>query len=162
MPVPWQDLVRTLGHRRWFAVVGRALVPADRLLGRLTRGRVVALRLVPSLLLTTTGRHSGLPRHTPLLGVPDGEAYLVIGSNWGQRRQPAWALNLLANPDATVTRHGRRVPVRARLLTGPDRDRALRLAVRHWPAYETYAKRAGARPLHVFRLQPVDRPATSG
>jgi deazaflavin-dependent oxidoreductase (nitroreductase family) len=148
--------VRRLGHHRWFARVGRGLVAADRLVARLTRGRVVALNLVPSLLLHTTGRRTGRPRDTPLLGVPDGDGYVVIGSNWGEPRQPAWALNLLADPRAAVTRGGRTVPVRARLLTGAERERAWRLAVREWPAYETYARRARGRPLHVFRLEPVD------
>jgi deazaflavin-dependent oxidoreductase (nitroreductase family) len=149
-----RSLVRTLGHRRWFARLGPVLVPADRLVGRLTGGRVVALGLIPSLLLTTTGRRSGRPRTIPLLGVPDGDSVVVVGSNWGGPRHPAWALNLLADPAATLTRHGLTVQIRARRLTGPERERAWRRAVREWPAYRTYAARAG-RPLHVFRLEPA-------
>lgn len=133
------------------------LVPADRITARLTGGRLVALGLVPSLLLTTVGRRSGRPHHTPLLGVPDGDAIVVIGSNWGGPRQPAWALNLLAQPEATVTRGGQRFPVRAHRLAGAERDRAWLLALRHWPAYRTYAARAGERELYVFRLQPTGR-----
>ena len=41
------SLARRLGHRPWFARLGRFLVPADRLVGRLTKGRVVALGLLP-------------------------------------------------------------------------------------------------------------------
>lgn len=149
MTLRW--LVRRLGHRRWFARLGPVVVPADRLVARVTGGRVVALGLVPSLLLTTTGRRSGRSRTTPLLGAPDGDAFIVIGSNWGGPRQPAWALNLLARPDAMVVHKGRRFPVRARLLAGAERERAWRVALRHWPAYQTYAARAG-RPLYVFRL----------
>lgn len=128
------------------------MVPADRLLGRLTGGRLVGLGLVPSLLLTTTGRRSGKPRTTPLLGVPDRDAVIVVGSNWGGPRHPAWALNLLADPTATVRRHGVSFPVRARVLAGSERDRAWQLALAQWPAYQVYAGRAG-RPLHVFRLE---------
>jgi deazaflavin-dependent oxidoreductase (nitroreductase family) len=144
-------LARTIGHRRWFARVGPVLVPADRLLGRLTRGRLVALGIVPSLLLTTTGRRSGQPRTTPLLALPDGDDFLVYGSNWGRPDHPAWALNLLAHPSATVTTKGKTSPVRAERLTGDDRDRAWQMAVRVWPAYRSYATRAG-REIHVFRL----------
>jgi len=59
-------LVRRLGHRRWFARLFRTLVPADRLLGRATRGRFVALNLdgLPSLVITTTGRRTGEPGTT--------------------------------------------------------------------------------------------------
>jgi deazaflavin-dependent oxidoreductase (nitroreductase family) len=147
-----RSLARALGQRRWFARLGPVVVSTDRLVARLTGGRLIALGVVPSLLLTTTGRRSGQPRTTPLLCLPDGDALLVIGSNWGGPRHPAWALNLLAHPDASVVRKGRRFPVRAQLLTGPDRERAWRLALRQWPAYHAYAERAG-RELHVFRLQ---------
>ncbi len=149
--------MRALGHRRWFARLGRALVPADRVIGRLTGGRVVAfgLRELPSLLLTTTGRRTGQPRTQPLLYAPDGDGYVVIGSNWGQRRQPAWALNLVADPRALVTLGGRRLAVRAHLATGAERERLLALLLAMWPAYETYRQRAGDRELMVFRLIPV-------
>ncbi|MFE0590359.1 nitroreductase/quinone reductase family protein [Micromonospora echinospora] len=155
-------LARRLGHRRWFAAAGRLLVPADRLVGRLTRGRVVALGLIPSLVITTTGRRSGKPRSNPLLYVPDGDGYVVVGSNWGQPSQPAWALNLLAEPTAEVTLAGRRIPVRAELATGTERERLWRLLVTEWPAYRTYAQRAGDREIRVFRLVPTGAAGTGG
>jgi deazaflavin-dependent oxidoreductase (nitroreductase family) len=133
-------------------------VPLDRAVSRLTGGRVVALGLAPSLLLTTKGRRSGQPRTTPLVYARDGDAYVVIGSNWGKPVQPAWALNLLADPQASVRRGGRDTRVRASLLSGAERERVWRAATRVWPAYDTYVKRAGGRPVHVFRLEPVRRP----
>ncbi|MBE1487903.1 nitroreductase family deazaflavin-dependent oxidoreductase [Plantactinospora soyae] len=148
-------LVRRLGHRRWFAACTPLLVPADRLVARLTRGRVVALGLLPSLLITTTGRRSGQPRANPLLYVPDGDGYVVIGSNWGRPEQPAWALNLLAEPAATVTVAGNRIPVRAQLVEGAERDRLWQLLVAEWPAYQTYVSRAGGRDIRIFRLDPT-------
>jgi deazaflavin-dependent oxidoreductase (nitroreductase family) len=148
-------LARRLGHQRWFARVFRGLVPLDRALGRLTRGRVVALRIdgLPSLLLTTTGRRSGQPRTNPLLYTPDADGYVVIASNWGQPHHPAWSGNLLAQPAATVTLGGRDIPVHAQLATGAERDRLLALAMRVWPAYQTYIERSG-REIRVFRLSP--------
>jgi deazaflavin-dependent oxidoreductase (nitroreductase family) len=148
--------VRNLGHQRWFARAGRLLTPIDRAVGRLTRGRFVAfgLRHLPSMLITTTGRKSGQPHTNPLLYVPDGDGYAVIGSNWGQEHQPAWALNLVANPDATITLHGHTIPVRAVLVQGAERDRLFALLVEMWPAYATYAERAGNREIKVFRLVP--------
>jgi deazaflavin-dependent oxidoreductase (nitroreductase family) len=154
-------LARRLGHQRWFATAGRFLVPADRLIGRLTRGRVVALGLLPSLIITTTGRRSGQPRTNPVLYVPDGDAFVVIGSNWGQAQHPAWALNLLAEPAAIVRVKGARIPVRARLASGAERDRLWRLLVTEWPAYQTYVERAGGRDLPIFRLTPAGRPEAS-
>jgi deazaflavin-dependent oxidoreductase (nitroreductase family) len=147
-------LLRRLGHRRSFALVGRLLVPADRLVGRLSRGRVVALGMIPSLLITTTGRRSGRPRTNPLVYVRDGDAYVVTGSNWGRPAPAAWALNLLADPAASVTVKGRVYPVTARLADGPERDRLWRLLVTEWPAFETYLTRAAGREIPVFRLEP--------
>ncbi|MDW5323961.1 nitroreductase/quinone reductase family protein [Plantactinospora sp. KLBMP9567] len=150
--------VRRLGHSRWFAACTPVLVPVDRLVARLTRGRVVALGLVPSLLITTTGRRSGRPRSNPLLYVPDGDAFVVTGSNWGRPEQPAWALNLLADPSATVTVEGTRIPVRARLAEGAERERLWNLLVAEWPAYRTYVRRAGGRDIRVFRLERTSSP----
>jgi deazaflavin-dependent oxidoreductase (nitroreductase family) len=108
-PVTFATFVRRLGHRRWFSQVGRVMVPVDRLLSRLTRGRLVALRMpgLPCMLITTTGRRSGQPRITPLLYARDGDAFVVVASNWGQRHHPAWSTNLLADPAASVTVGGR-------------------------------------------------------
>lgn len=148
------SLARRLGHWRWFIRFARhVVVPADRFVARLTRGRVVGFGVVPSLLLTTTGRRTGQPRTQPLLYVPDGDAYVVTGSNFGRPRHPAWALNVLADPRATATVDGEPVAVRARLATGAERDRLWRLLVDRWPAYETYLRRAGGRDIMVFRLE---------
>jgi deazaflavin-dependent oxidoreductase (nitroreductase family) len=147
-------LIRRVGGYRWFAVLGRAYVPVDRWLGRLSRGRLVALGLpgLPSLLLTTTGRRTGAPRTTPLLYARDGDAFVVVGSNWGQAQHPAWSTNLLAHPDATVTVRGGQIPVRAHRVAGSERDRLWARLTELWPAYEEYLHRAGGRELRVFRL----------
>jgi deazaflavin-dependent oxidoreductase (nitroreductase family) len=150
------SLLRRLGSHPWFAAVGRAYVPVDRALSRVSRGRFVALgqRALPSLLLTTTGRSSGQPRRNPLLYVPDDGAYVVIGSNWGQAHHPNWSANLLAHPDATVTTGGHDVPVRARLVRGEERAQLRAKLLDMWPAYATYEERSGGRPLRIFRLEP--------
>lgn len=148
--------VQRLGHKPWFARLGRVLVPADRLVGQLTKGRVIALGLVPTLLITTIGRRSGQPRTTPLLYVRDSDSFVVIGSNWGQATQPAWSGNLLVKPDAVVSVKGRRIPVRATLVEGADRERLWRLLLERWPPYATYEQRAAGRTLRIFRLDPVD------
>ena len=110
---------------------------------------------IPTLLLTTTGRRSGQERVQPLLYVRDGDAYVVIGSNWGKPHHPSWSANLLAHSDALVTIRGRRTPVRARLARDGERERLWRLLLELWPAYDLYSDRAGGRHLRIFRLEPV-------
>ncbi|HEU0239186.1 MAG TPA: nitroreductase family deazaflavin-dependent oxidoreductase [Micromonosporaceae bacterium] len=153
--------VRSLGHRGWFSVfLRRVVVPIDVVVARATGGRLVAFgsRTFPSLLLTTVGRRSGEPRTIPLLYARDGDAYVVIGSNFGQAHQPAWSGNLLAHPEATVTVAGRTLPVVARLATGVERDRLFALLLSMWPAYQTYQLRSGGRDMRIFRLAPAGDP----
>lgn len=149
------SVAQRLGRYRWFARFGRAVfVPVDRFVARLTKGKVVALGVLPSLTLTTTGRKSGQPRTQLLAYVPDGDGFAVIGSNWGQTHHPAWSGNLLAHPDAVVNVKGREVRVHADLATGAERERLWELLLRTWPAYQAYAERAG-RELRIFHLTPA-------
>jgi deazaflavin-dependent oxidoreductase (nitroreductase family) len=154
--ISYTRLLRRLGHQRWLAAIGRRLTPIDRILHRVSRGRLTVLgwRGIPSLLLTTTGRRSGLPRTQPLLYVRDGRDFVVVGSNWGQATHPAWSSNLLAIPDCVVTIDGVDVPVRAALADGDERDRLWDLLAATWPAYRSYARRAAGRHLRVFTLTP--------
>jgi deazaflavin-dependent oxidoreductase (nitroreductase family) len=149
------SLARRIGGARLFGVVGRAYVPFDRWVGKVSRGRLVALgqRDLPSLLITTTGRTSGRPRSNPLLYAPDGDSFVVIGSNWGQAQHPGWSANLLANPAATIVVRGQEINVRARLVEGEERARLRGLLLKVWPGYAAYEKRAQGRTLRIFRLE---------
>src|SRR5919199_3609248 len=57
---------------------------------------------VPTLLLRTTGRRSGATRTNALVYARDGQDYLVVASNGGADKPPAWLHNLRANPDVEV------------------------------------------------------------
>src|SRR5205814_3124058 len=57
---------------------------------------------VPTLLLRTRGRRSGATRTNALVYARDGDAYLVVASNGGADRAPAWLHNLRANPQVEI------------------------------------------------------------
>src|SRR3954453_21196963 len=78
------------------------------------------------LVLHTTGRRSGAPRQTPLSYTKDGDAYVVIASDGGSPHHPDWYLTLQNHPDAEVEVGGRRRAVRAKTVTGDERDRLWR------------------------------------
>ncbi|MFJ9410439.1 nitroreductase family deazaflavin-dependent oxidoreductase [Streptomyces sp. NPDC101393] len=148
-------LVQRVSSTRTFARLAPHVIPAmDRTVHRLTRGRVLlSAQLLPGVILTVTGARSGLPRRTPLACMPeDGGSWLLIGSNFGRPGHPAWTGNLLKHPEAEVSWRGRDIPVRARLLTGVERERAWRAALAFWPPYAAYQARV-EREIRLFRLE---------
>ena len=141
-------------------VLARTLPGLDRALARGTGGRASAPGIVvglPTVVLRTVGARTGLVRETTLIPVPVGSDLAVIGSNFGGARTPAWVFNLRARPEAVLV-HGRReVAVRARLLAGEERERALATARRTYRGYGSYQHRAAHRELCVFALEPLPR-----
>ncbi|HEX8498096.1 MAG TPA: nitroreductase family deazaflavin-dependent oxidoreductase [Actinomycetales bacterium] len=101
---------------------------------------------VPTLLLTTTGRKSGVRRRTALIygtspggSVDGGDAYVVVASKGGAPEHPAWFLNLQADPDVEVQVGPEVLAARARVATGEERERLWRDMAVIWPAYDEYA-----------------------
>ncbi|MCP2336274.1 nitroreductase/quinone reductase family protein [Actinomadura rupiterrae] len=140
----------------WFSKVGPKVVPPlDRALHRISGGRILlGQALVPSLLLTTTGAKSGLRREVPLACRPEEDGtWLVVGSNFGREKHPAWTANLMKNPAAEVSFRGRTTKVTAHLLTDAERAEAWPRLIQVWPVYDRYVERAG-RELRIFRLTP--------
>src|SRR5690348_9686865 len=80
------------------------------------------LLLMPTLLLRTTGRKSGLTRTNALVYGRDGGNYLVCGSNGGHHLPPAWALNMEANPDVEIQVGVRRMKAIATTLRPGEAD----------------------------------------
>jgi deazaflavin-dependent oxidoreductase (nitroreductase family) len=121
---------------------------------RLTRGRVMGkIGNAPVLLLTSTGRRSGAPRTAPVLYLADGQRVIVIGSNAGNTRAPAWSHNLKANPDAEVQIRGERRSVRARVAEGEERAELWRKVNDQYAGFADYDERT-SRDIAVFVLDP--------
>jgi len=121
-----------------------------RLSGGLIGGRIGRL---PVLLLTTTGRTSGLQRTTPLVYLADGNNMIIIGSNGGSDKHPEWWLNLRSQPNAEV-QVGRDVrTVVAHKTDGDERERLWREAVERYYGYDEY-RRMTRREIPVVVLTP--------
>lgn len=158
-PTSWFGrLLRRIGSSRWGRlVVGpKVLTPVDRVLHRLTGGRVIASDLLfETLVLTTTGRRTGQPRTTPLARLDLDGTPVVIASNFGRPSHPAWSLNLLADPHATLEEGGRARPVVARRLAPDEADRVWPQAIALWSGYRTYRETTdGVRDIRMFALEP--------
>lgn len=69
------------------------------------------------MLLTTTGRKSGLPRTTGISFMPDGDRYIIF-SGWGTSSN--WYRNVRANPRVRIKVGRREMDADARLIEDPD------------------------------------------
>lgn len=109
---------------RWFV---RAAWLAHRWLYRLSGGRLGLRRPKPDgwgvLRLTVVGRRTGEERSVMLGYFEDGPNFVTMAMNgWGEA-EPAWWLNLQAEPDARIDlKEGPRLVV-GRAARGEDRDR---------------------------------------
>jgi deazaflavin-dependent oxidoreductase (nitroreductase family) len=152
---PYAAAVRRLGRYRAVAwALSRVLPPIDALFVGRRRSPTSLGTGFPLCYLSTSGRRTGEPRTVPLLHVADGERVVLIASNWGRRRGPAWALNLEAEPAARVSVGGIERSYTARPATPEERSRYWADAVRVWPGYDDYRERAG-RELPIFVLEPA-------
>jgi deazaflavin-dependent oxidoreductase (nitroreductase family) len=129
--------------------VGKLNVPVYRLSGGRIGGKVGN---GPVLLLTTTGRKSGQQRTAPVLYLADGERFVVINTNAGNEKTPAWSLNLRANPEAEVEIGRRRVPIRARLAEGEERADLWRRHMEQYEGWDFYESQLD-REVGVFVLE---------
>jgi len=111
---------------------------------------------VPTVLLRTTGRKSGQERTSALVYARDGEDFLVVASNGGADKPPAWLLNLEAQPEVGVqlgrTQH--RATARPVYPDDADYERLMKLCNdNNKDRYATYRSMT-ARPIPVVVLTP--------
>jgi len=145
----------------------RTLPPLDRILLRISGGRVSLARIIsamggPVIRLTTIGAKTGKERPVPVFGLRDGDRWVVIASNWGREAHPAWYHNLKANPEVKVTAGGQTGEYVAREATGDEREEYLNRIAQLNPGLETYQKRSGERSIPVVVLSPSEETAVDG
>lgn len=105
------------------------------------------------LLLHTKGARTGEPRTNPLVYLPDGDRYVVFASKGGAPVNPAWFHNLVADPDVTIEVGTRTIPVRARVITGPERDALYARQVERRPGFAEYEQMT-TRVIPAIELEP--------
>lgn len=134
----------------------KAMNALNRMAQRLSGGRLGwALRGMPVLELTTTGRQSGLKRTTLLTSpIQVGDSYIVVASRGGDDTHPAWFLNLRDNPSVTVGVGGRAPqPMTAHVATASERAELWPRVTARYPHYAAYQERT-AREIPLVCLTP--------
>jgi deazaflavin-dependent oxidoreductase (nitroreductase family) len=134
----------------WFIRIAWAI---HRAIFRLTGGRRGLWRATPdrwgTLRLHTVGRRSGQERIAILGYHEDGPNLVTLAMNGWMEAEPAWWLNLQAQPEATIELKGGTLAVRARAATGDERARL-------WALFAEADKYAWRRPTEtaVVVLEP--------
>lgn len=96
----------------WFGKLHRRVYALNGTLGR-------RFAWIPCLVLTTTGRKTGQARDTVLVYADDGDRRVVVASNGGADRPPAWLLNVQADVSVRVQVGEERYDAGAHVVT-PD------------------------------------------
>ena len=119
-----------------------------------TKGTTLLDTGLPVVIVTHRGQKTGAIRKTPLMRVKDGDNYILVGSQGGAPKDPAWVHNLRAEThielrDQTIVR-----PMRVReVMDEAERARLWTLAVAAYPPYAKYQART-KRQIPVFVAGP--------
>ncbi|HEY5265668.1 MAG TPA: nitroreductase/quinone reductase family protein [Acidimicrobiales bacterium] len=148
-------------------VIGTLTVSFDRTLGRLsypihlrvyrlTRGFIGHRSPAgPMLILTSTGRKSGVERSNGLLYLEREGRYYIVASNGGRENNPNWLYNVRNEPRVKVQAASKRFDATAHVLDESERAvtwPTLTTFYPGWAHYETLTD----RPLQVIRLDPIE------
>ncbi len=124
---------------------------------RLTNGWVGSrLGKQSILILNTTGRRSGKQYLTTLSYYRDGNRYLIVASNWGEERHPAWYFNLMHQPHTSIQVGSNTIAVEAQAAQGEERERLWQLVTAQNEQYSNYQKSLNRR-IPIVVLTPTDQ-----
>lgn len=148
----YSRLSSSLGTRG-LRLAGKLNIPLYRISGGRIGGKVGR---APVLLLTTTGRKSGQQRTAPVVYLADGANLVLINTNAGNAKIPAWSFNLKANPEAEVELGREHRRVRARVAAGEERAELWRKHIEQYAGFDDYKEKLGPdREISVFVLEPT-------
>ena len=108
----------------------------------------------PVVLLTMLGV-SGRVRKVPVMRVEHDGVYAAVASKGGAPEHPKWYANIRKNPVLDLQDDDRTWTVRAREVSGQERQEWWERAVAAYPPYTEYQTRTD-RLIPVFVLAPVD------
>ncbi len=112
---------------------------------------------VRTLVLATTGRRTGTPRRTCLIYGTSGGEFVVVASKGGAEENPAWFMNLEADPSVGVQVGTRRFTARARVASPAERAPLWAQMASIFPLYDDYAQKTD-REIPIVLLSPMDGP----
>jgi deazaflavin-dependent oxidoreductase (nitroreductase family) len=120
-----------------------------------TQGNTLEER--PVVILTTIGAKSSKVRKNPVIRIEENGAYLAVAAAGGAPKNPSWFGNLVARPNVRIQDGGDVIHLRARELTGTEKQHWWVVAERFWPHYPEFRQRAAGRAIPLVLLEPIAR-----
>ena len=108
----------------------------------------------PVLLLTTTGRKTGVQRTRPLGYYRDESRFVLCGSNGGSDVMPAWVWNLRSNPNVMIEVKAEKMAAIASEAVGDEYARLWQAFTSANPQYVRYTEKT-TRKLPLVVLEPI-------
>ena len=137
---------------RWLI---KSMTRAHVFLHRLTGGRAFnTLAGDDVCFVTMTGAKSGRRLTIPLMYVPYQGGVLLVASQGGAPKNPAWYGNLVKHPEIEVTHRGRRMQLRARLARPEEKPALWPICDQHYAPYAQYRQRT-SRDIPIFVCEPA-------
>ncbi|MCA0454953.1 MAG: nitroreductase family deazaflavin-dependent oxidoreductase [Chloroflexi bacterium] len=141
-------------HSESHQLIAKLFVTLNIILYRLTNGAVgSSMGGALLLLLTTTGRKTGKQRTTPLRYFPHEDGYIVVASNYGKEKPPAWFFNIQANPNVKIQVVNKHMNARAEIASDARQPALYQRFIDADPRFIEYAQTA-KRTIAVIILHP--------
>ena len=119
-----------------------------------TKGTTLLDTGLPVVIVTHRGNKSGAIRKTPLMRVKDGNSYVLVGSQGGAPKDPAWVHNLRADPQIELRDETAVRPMRVHEVEdAAEKARLWKLALAAYPPYAEYQAKT-KRQIPVFVAEP--------
>lgn len=113
---------------------------------KLSGGRLMnKLSGMPIVLVTMKGARSGRTITIPLMYVPHENGFVLVASQGGAPKHPAWYHNLVKNPEIEITFEGQTRKFTARQLDEDEKATFWPICVEYYPPYEQYQRRTERR-----------------
>ena len=110
---------------------------------------------LPVIIVTNQGNKTGAVRKTPLMRVMDGDNFVLVGSQGGAPKHPAWVFNLRADGNVQIRDEADLYDMTvSEVLDDAERARLWALAVEAYPPYDEYQTRT-SRKIPVFVAKPA-------
>lgn len=117
---------------------------------KLSGGRLMnKLDGMPIVLVTMKGARSGRTITIPLMYVPHERGFILVASQGGAPKHPAWYHNLVKNPEIAITHEGQTRKLTARRVDEDEKTSLWPTCIEYYPPYEQYQKRT-ERKIPVF------------